>query len=58
MLYFSLTQSYKKNHIETKGDKLQCATRVLCGWDYAITEKSGAKMKQGGIYRQLKVGLL
>lgn len=49
--------SYRKSFIETSGGVTMYAHRVFCSWDYSISNRKAAEVKQCGIFNELKITL-
>lgn len=56
-LNFSMAWSYRKSFIETSGGVTMYAHRVFCSWDYSISNKKAAEVKQSSIFNELKTTL-
>ncbi|CAH1795477.1 unnamed protein product [Owenia fusiformis] len=55
ILMGSLTRSYRKNYIDGGGEfSLYFSSKVFCGWDYGMTARDAAKLKQKSISQELK----
>lgn len=54
---YSMAWSYRKSFIETSGGVTMYAHRVFCSWDYGISNKKAAEVKQVGIFNELKATL-
>ncbi|XP_077979749.1 transmembrane channel-like protein 5 isoform X2 [Glandiceps talaboti] len=50
---FSMSQAYRQYYVVGRGNYNFHVTKVFCSWDYNITAKKSAKLKQKSIYLEL-----
>lgn len=53
----SMAWAYRESFIETSGGVTMYAHRVFCSWDYGISNKKAAEVKQDSIFNELKTTL-
>ena len=52
-----MANSYRENYIYSGDEFSFYISKAFCSWDYGITDKSAALLKQKSIYNELQVGL-
>lgn len=50
-----MAQSYRTSFIETSGGESLNAHKLFCSWDYGISNKKAAQMKQRSIFNGLQM---
>ncbi|KAJ7340302.1 Transmembrane channel-like protein 5 [Desmophyllum pertusum] len=55
MLVYSMANSYRENYIYSGDEFSFFISKAFCSWDYGITDKSAALLKQKSIFNELQV---
>ena len=53
-----MANSYRENYIYAGDEFSFFISKAFCSWDYGITDKSAALLKQKSIFNELQVCLL
>ncbi|XP_078346103.1 transmembrane channel-like protein 7 isoform X1 [Oculina patagonica] len=54
MLVYSMANSYRENYIYSGDEFSFYISKAFCSWDYGITDKSAALLKQKSIFNELQ----
>lgn len=52
---YSMANSYRENYIYAGDEFSFFISKAFCSWDYGITDKSAALLKQKSIFNELQV---